>query len=419
MARRLSEALARNYRYVVLAASVGLMLMGSGGLYLLVIALKPIAQEFGWPRTVPSTAYAMQFIGAGIGGSVMGHWLDRSGMGMPALIGAIMIGLGAALASKIESAWQLYAIYGVMMGLFGQGTLFSPLMANVIRWFDARRGTAVAIVASGQSLAGMLWPPVFRHFNDSVGWRETFLGYGVLALCIMLPLSAIMQRLPPGHRGRADNKPASAASAAPRRARPDVGRSSPMMIQAILSLAIICCCIAMALPLAHIVSHASDIGHSPARGAEMLALAFVTSFFARMFWLGPLADRHGGLVALFVFSAFQLAGVVLLVFVDGLVGLYLALAVFGIGYGGVLPAYPIIVREYLPLNRGGALTAAVIFFGGIGMATGGWLGGRVFDSTGGYGPAFLVGVAFNVANLAIAGALIYSRRHGRLAPVAE
>lgn len=417
MARPLAETLVRNYRYLVLAASVGLMLVGSGGLYLLVVSLKPIAQEFGWPRTVPSTAYALQFIGAGIGGIVMGHWLDRSGMGRPALIGAIMIGMGAALTSKVASAWQLYAIYGVMMGLLGQGTLFSPLMANVIRWFDARRGTAVGIVASGQSLAGVVWAPVFRHFNDSVGWRETFFWYGIFALCIMLPLSAIMQKLPPGHRGRAD-MPVRDASAALRRAKPGVGRSSPLAVQAILSVAIMCCCIAMALPLAHIVSHASDIGHSPARGAEMLALAFVTSFLARMFCLGPLADRHGGLVVLFVFSAFQLAGVVLLIFVDGLAGLYLALAVFGIGYGGVLPSYPIIVREYLPLKSGGALTAAVIFFGGIGMAIGGWLGGWVFDSTGGYGPAFLVGVAFNVANLAIVGALIRSSRRGLLAPIA-
>ncbi|MDP6806014.1 MAG: MFS transporter [Rhodospirillales bacterium] len=418
MASRLAEALMRNYRYVVLSASVGLMLMGSGGLYLLVVALKPIAQDFGWPRTVPSTAYALQFIGAGIGGIVMGHWLDRSGMGKPAMIGAIMIGTGAVLASKLTGPWQLYAIYGVMMGLFGQGTLFSPLMANVIRWFDARRGTAVGIVASGQSLAGVLWPPIFRHFNETVGWRETFLGYGIVALCIMLPLSAIMQKLPPGHRKRAD-QPASGATAVPRHARPGRGRSSPVMIQATISVAIMCCCIAMAVPVAHIVSHASDIGHSPARGAEMLALAFVTSFLARMFGLGPLADRHGGLVALFVFSAFQLVGVALLVFVDGLAGLYLALAVFGIGYGGVLPCYPIIVREYLPLSRGGALTAAVIFFGGIGMAIGGWLGGWVFDSTGGYEPAFLAGIAFNVANLAIAGAMIYSSRRGLLAPIAE
>lgn len=418
MASRLAEALVRNYRYLVLAASVGLMLVGSGGLYLLVVALKPIAQEFGWPRTVPSTAYALQFIGAGIGGIVMGHWLDRSGMGKPALIGAIMVGMGAALASKITSAWQLYVIYGVMMGLFGQGTLFSPLMANVIRWFEGRRGTAVGIVASGQSLAGVLWPPVFRHFNDSVGWRETFFGYGILALCVMLPLSAIMQKLPPGHRARAD-KPDRQTSVAPSGARPGVGRSSPVVIQALLGVAIMCCCIAMAVPIAHIVSHASDIGYSPARGAEMLALAFVTSFFARMLWLGPLADRHGGLVALFVFSVFQLAGVALLVLVDGLAGLYLALAVFGIGYGGVLPCYPIIVREYLPLSRGGAMTAAVIFFGGIGMALGGWMGGRVFDSTGGYGPAFLVGVAFNVANLAIVGTMILWSRRGLLAPIAE
>ena len=185
------------YRHLMLAASVLLFLVGMGSFFLLIVALKPMALDFGWPRTVPSLAFSLQFIGSGIGGIVMGFWMDRAGAGRPALLGAIMLGSGAMLASQIENQWQLYLIYGVMLGLLGQSTLFTPLMTNVTLWFRDRRGMALGIVASGQSLAGVLWPPLFRYFNDTVGWRETFFWYGLLALVTMLPLSLMLRRRAP------------------------------------------------------------------------------------------------------------------------------------------------------------------------------------------------------------------------------
>src|SRR3546814_16312684 len=128
---------------------------------------------------------------------MMGHWLDRFGMKMPALAAAIMIGSGGLFASIISTQWELYLIYGVMMGFLGHGALFSPLMANVIGWFELRRGSAVGIVASGQTLAGVVWPPLFHHFNESIGWRETYLWFVIFALCTMLPLSLVFPRRPP------------------------------------------------------------------------------------------------------------------------------------------------------------------------------------------------------------------------------
>src|SRR3546814_4090792 len=103
---------------------------------------------------------------------MMGHWLDRFGMKMPALAAAIMIGSGGLFASIISTQWELYLVYGVMMGFLGHGALFSPLMANVIGWFEQRRGSAVGIVASGQTLAGVVWPPIFHHFNETIGRSE-------------------------------------------------------------------------------------------------------------------------------------------------------------------------------------------------------------------------------------------------------
>ena len=137
-------------RNSVLIASMLFMIVGTGSIYFLVVALKLISAEFGWPRAVPSIGYSLQYFGGGIGGILMGYWLDRSGMGMPALTGAVMIGGGSLLVTYVSNEWQLYFIYGVMMGLFGRATLFSPIMANITRWFDHKgRSRAIGIVGSG------------------------------------------------------------------------------------------------------------------------------------------------------------------------------------------------------------------------------------------------------------------------------
>ena len=178
------------YPYVVLAASLYLMIAGTGSIYLLVAALKPIAAEFNWPRTVPSMAYALQYLGGGVGGILMGYWMDRVGMARPACLGGSMIGLGALLTYGVQEAWQLHLIYGLMMGMVGRATLFSPLMVNITRWFESRRGMAVGIVGSGQAIAGATWPRLFQEGINTVGWRETSLLYGVFALLTMVPLSS-------------------------------------------------------------------------------------------------------------------------------------------------------------------------------------------------------------------------------------
>ena len=160
-------------RYFVLSASLLFMVIGTGSIYFLVVALKLISAEFDWPRVIPSIAYSLQYFGAGIGGIFMGYCLDRLGMAIPALVGATMIGCGAILTTYISNEWQLFCIYGIMMGFLGRSALFSPLTANITRWFEHKRGMAVGVVGSGQALAGAIWPPIFQYFFESDGWRQT------------------------------------------------------------------------------------------------------------------------------------------------------------------------------------------------------------------------------------------------------
>ncbi len=390
------------YRYVVLFASCYMMVAGTGSVYLLVAALKPIAVEFAWPRAVPSTAYALQYLGGGIGGILMGYWLDRAGMARPACLGAVMIGAGACLTYGIEHIWQLYAIYGLMMGLVGRATLFSPLMVNITHWFETRRGMAVGIVGSGQAIAGAIWPAIFQHGISNIGWRDTALYYGVFVVLTMVPLSLVFLKQHPAP---------SARQGAVHSGRHRATLPARQLTQ-LLSIAIIGCCVAMSLPLAHLLSHASDIGFSALHGARLLSLMLLCAAFSSMVGIGFLTARLGPLGSLLVFSSVQALMLGLFPLADTLTQLYAVAALFGLGYGGVLPIYPVIIREHIGPAGAGARTGLVVFFGTIGMALGSWSGGFSFDQTGSYAPAFYAGVACNVGNLAIIGYLfLKTRRH--------
>lgn len=419
MLAAIGRRLAANYQYVVLWASMLALLIGSGSVFVLVVVLKPIAAEFDWPRTIPSTAYSLQFLCAGVGAIVMGLWFDRSGIGPPILLGAFMLSIGAFVVSGMTTQWEFLVTYGLLFGFLGNATLFSPLLANIVNLFERRRGFAAGVVGSGQAFAGTFWPPVVRYFNDLVGWRETYFYFGVFLFCTMLPLSLIFlgQKRFLGECFGA-SKISKPTNIVPDQDMDDVTRNGgvPASIWMItLCIGIIGCCIAMALPLAHVVSHITDIGLPAARAAEVLALALLVAGITRITLMGYVSDRLGSLPALLVFSIIQTATVGLFVVVDGLVALYLIGIIFGIGYGGILPLYPVVLRDHLSSQSIGRRTAVVIFFGGIGMAVGGSLGGYLYDVYQSYSVAFTVGVGANAINLVIIGALILRLRSVRAA----
>ena len=384
------------YGWVILIASLAIHSIGLGAPNMLFVTLKPIAADLGSARAVPSLAYSLMMLGTGIGGLAMGWWMDRRGVMEPVLFGAVMIALGSFLAAQSEGKWSLYLANGILIGLLGKAAMIAPLVANATRWFDRRRGLAVAIIASGQGVAGVFWPPVVRYISDSASWREAYQFYGVFVLVTMIPLALLLQPKPPVAT-------ADAAQLA-RNGNGQVLGLPAHAVQLALWLAVMGCCAAMAMPTVHLFSHATDLGYPAVRAAELLSVLFAAAFVSRIAF-GVLADRIGGMRTLLIGSGCQ--AVMLLVFsqVNSLPGLYIAAGMFGLGFAGIMPCYALIVRLLFPVDQIGWRIAAQYLFAALGMAVGGWLGGAIYDQTGTYATAFLAGFAFNMINLALIAGL--------------
>jgi MFS family permease len=387
-----SDALVESvYAWRRLAASLMLSTIGGVGLWSVVVILPAVQAEFGVARGSASLPYTATMLGFALGGILMGRLADRFGIVGPLAAGSVGLGVGCVLVASAASLAQLTLAQGLLIGLLGSSVTFGPLVADVSHWFTRRRGIAVSICASGNYLAGTVWPPILQHFTATRGWRLTMAGVGVVCVLTMLPLAlALRRRSPIGHGA------GSTAGAAG--GRPAV---SPGRLQAALMVAGLGCCVAMSMPQVHIVAYASDLGYGAARGAEMLSLMLGLGVVSRLA-SGWIADRIGGVRALLLGSALQCLALVLYLPVDGLAALYVVSALFGLSQGGIVPSYAIIVRESFAPQEAGTRIGTVVMATIVGMALGGWMSGALFDLTGAYQWAFVNGILWNLLNLGVA-----------------
>lgn len=397
------------YALFRLAVSILLATMGSIGMWAVVVVMPAVQEEFGVDRADASLPYTLTMVGFAMGNAIVGRFVDRHGITLPIIVAATALGLGFALAAMSTAIWQIAAIQGLLIGV-GTSASFGPLIADVSHWFSRRRGIAVAATASGNYLAGAIWPTLIEGFIRTEGWRTTYIGIGILCVCVMVPLALCLRRPPPqDHPVRADGT-----------VGPQPGRSvdiSPRLLQIMLAMAGIGCCVAMSMPQVHIVAYCVDLGYGVARGAEMLSLMLAGGVISRLVF-GLLADYMGGVRTLLLGSVLQGIALCLYLPFDGLTSLYIVSVVFGLSQGGIVPSYAIIVREYLPAREAGQRVGIVMMMTILGMALGGWLSGWIYDATGSYQAALINGIAFNMFNIAIMLLLLWRTTRGPQAAVA-
>jgi len=383
--------------WTVASVSLLAMLMAYGAPWITIVALSDIATEAGGARSVPSLASSLAWYGAGIGGIIMGRVADRIGTRWTVLFGALMIGVGLWLSS-FGPNWPLWIGHGLFIGLIGLGGINAPLYVYVSRWFDRRRGSAMALISSGSYLAGAIWPSLFERAIAYVGWRQTMIWYLFLEIAVIVPLALIYLRHPPEVL-----QPARTFSSGAGHER--VLGLPPNAVFAMLCAAAVLCCIPMSIPQNHLVAFCGDLGISRTIGAAMLSLLLGTAFLSRQLW-GLISDRIGGLRTVMIGSVAQTLSMTGFLMTQSETGLFTVAGIFGLGFSGIIPAYVLAIREHFPASEASWRIPTLLLFSGMGMASGGWLAGLMYDHFGYYAPAFATGIGSSILNGVVVGALV-------------
>jgi len=392
--------------WVVALTALGIAAVSFGAPVVTVVALKPITADLGGARSVPALAYSLAWLGAAWGGIAMGRVAERIGVRWVVIFGAVMIGLGLVLASSGGGSSLLIG-HGVFIGLLGNAGINAPLYTYVTRWFDRRRGTALALLGSGSSIAAAIWAPIFAYLVGRFGWRETMLIFAAVEVALIVPAAAIMLRPAP------EGSSLDGVAGGPRPGMLVLGLR-PNVALGFIAFAGFLCCIPMAMPQGHLVAFCSDLGIPASQGAAMLSVLLGCAFVSRQFW-GWVADRIGGLRTVLGGSVCQIVAMVGFMLTQDEAGLFAVSAIFGLGFSGIIPAYVLAVRELFPASEASWRVPSVLVFSGSGMAAGGWLAGAIYDHAGFYAAAFATGIVFNLVHILVIGSLVWRQQRVRAA----
>jgi MFS family permease len=373
-----------------LLVSLLIALVANVGIWSVVVVLPSIEAEFNSSRGVAALPYTLTLLGFAIGNFFIGYLVDRFGITKSLIFASLLISsnfLFCALSSSLFSIIFSHFFLGL-----GTAAGFGPLIADISHWFSKKRGIAVAIIASGNYLSGVIWSPVIANILSDDGWRNIYLTLSLVICVVVIPLSFYL------YEKTKEVRPA--AQKIKNYIQTTKTAISGRQLQFFLGLAGVGCCIAMAMPQVHIVAYCVGLGYGPTIGAEMLSLMLACGVISRISF-GICADRLGGFYTLILSSTLQMLSLFLFFPFNGMVSLYIVSAIFGLSQGGIVPSYTIVVREFLPAHEAGQRIGIVLMLTIFGMDIGGWMSGWIFDQTGSYQIAFLNGILWNVFNLTI------------------
>lgn len=383
-----------SYRWVIVAAGGLLGCVAIGAMFSLPVFLLPIARSTGWSVTGISTAMTIGFLAMALGSIAWGMLSDRWGPRRVVLAGSVALAVSLILASRAASLWQFQLCFGLLVGV-ATSAIFAPLMACVTGWFDTRRSLAVSLVSAGMGMAPMTMSPFAAWLISRHDWRTSLLGIAAVAAGVMIPL-ALLIRTPPALARRADT---------PAPDQPDAGVQPGQLVRSPLFI-ILCvtnffCCATHSGPIFHTVSYAVSCGIPMIAAVSIYSLEGFAGLGGRVAF-GLLGDRFGAKRTLVSGLLLQALGAAAYFFVSGLAGFYVAAAVFGFIYAGVMPLYSVLARENFPLRMMGTVIGGTAMAGSLGMATGPVLGGLIYDRLGSYGWLYLGSAAMGVGAFLIA-----------------
>jgi MFS family permease len=393
------------YGWVIVLTGIIISCVGFGAMVSLSVFLQPMAAATGWSRTGISTAATINWLSMGVGSFLWGALSDRLGTRAVVLMGSGLLGLGMLVGSRADTLGQFQLLFGVLVGL-AAGSFYAPLTATTTRWFVANRSLAVALVSAGVSLGSTTIAPLARWIITNYDWRTAMLVIGDIVWVVIIPL-AFLIREPAGAPAKA------AAVDSVEGLEMTVGQAlrTPQFIA--IALAYFACCATHSGPIFHMITNAIDHGISAMAATTVLSVAGLASLGGKIV-CGVIADRVGAKRTLVAGLAIQAVAVSLYVFTRQLPSFYAVAIIFGFAYGGVMPLYAILVREYFGPRIMGTIFGAVGSVSTLGMALGPWIGGRLYDASGSYFWLFIGSFAIGLGAMAIAATF----RPPRTVPVA-
>jgi MFS family permease len=363
------------YGWVIVGIGIVVSCIGIGSMMSLGVFVRSIEQDMGWSRTGIATAATLNFLAMGFGSFLWGALSDRFGSRAVVMSGGLVLGLGLAGSSQVSSLLAFQIVYGLTVGL-AAGAFYVPLTAITTRWFTKHRSLAVALVSAGFALGSALIAPLSRWIILTHGWRFALLTLAALAIGIILPAGAMLREPPNSARGAL--RPGGVASV-----EMTVARALRPPQFAAITAAFFLCCACHSGPIFHMVSYAVDCGVPDMAAATVFGVAGLSAMSGRII-CGIVADRTGAKRTLVVGLALQALAVSFYLVTSSLASFYVAAALFGFAYGGVMPLYAILVREYFPASIMGSVFGTVAMISTFGMAVGPPVGGWLFDHFGGY-----------------------------------
>jgi len=382
------------YGWVIVGVGIVVTCVGFGAMATLSVFLQPMAETMGWSRTGVATAALLNFLSMGAGAFLWGALSDRYGTRLVVLSGGAVLGLGMVAASRATTLLQFQLLFGTIVGV-AAGAFYAPMTAVSTRWFTRNRSLAVALVSAGLSFGATLMAPLARWLISAYDWRTAMLVLGDLVWLIVIP-AAFLVRNPP----RSDVAVGLGTTARDGREL-SIGQVMRTPQFAAIALTHFACCAAHSGPIFHMVTHAIDRGVPAMAAATVLSAAGLASLSGKIV-CGLFADRVGAKRTLVTGLALQAAAISLYLFTGTLGSFYALALMFGFAYGGVMPLYAILVREYFGERIMGAAFGAVSVAATLGMALGPWLGGALYDSLGSYAWMFVGSSAIGLGAVAIA-----------------
>jgi MFS family permease len=396
-----------SYGWVIVAVGMLVGCIGMGGMMSFGVFLQPMADSLGWSRAGISFASTLAFLWMGVGGFLWGWLFDRHGARVVVLAGGLLQGFGLVFASRAQSLPVFLAVYGTAVGL-SAGAVYVPLTAATTSWFTRNRSLAVSLVSAGLALGTTLIAPLARWLIVTHDWRFAMSTLGLIAWAIILPAALLLRPAPPAESTGTATLAASSSSIGM-----TVAQALKTPVFWSIALANFACCAAHSGPIFHMVSYAADCGVAPLTAATVLGSAGLAALSGRIL-CGLLADRVGAKRTLVGCLALQALAIALYLVARDLDTLYAVSMLFGLSYGGAMPLYALLVREYFPAKIMGSVFGIVALISTLGMALGPPVGGWLFDNFGGYGWLYVASSAIGVAGVLLAMTV----RPHRLQPIA-